>query len=90
MVVACWSFGCPGHGNGPWDTLGGILKRMLRQDTIDEQLMSESGVIKAPHDAAQHLRARVCTPQWKEQHKNVTVNEFVVLEGDSCHEHASY
>ena len=81
VIVACWSFGCPGHGKGPWDGLGGILKRMLRQDTIDKKLKSDSGVLKTPLDAVQHLRARVCTEEWKEQHRNMTINEIVVLEG---------
>ena len=48
ILIACWSFGCPGHGKGPWDGLGGILKRMLRQDTIDRKLKSHSGIMKAP------------------------------------------
>ena len=25
------SFGCPGHGKGVWDGLGGLMKQMLRQ-----------------------------------------------------------
>ena len=61
--------------------IGGILKSMLRRDTINREIKSSSGNIKTPHDAAQHLQARVCTPEWKEEHKHMKINEIVVIEG---------
>ena len=33
-----WSFGCPGHGKGPWDGIGGLMKRVLRSDTIKQKV----------------------------------------------------
>ena len=33
-----WSFGCPGHGKGPWDGVGGLMKRVLRSDTINQKV----------------------------------------------------
>ena len=35
-----WSFGCPGHGKGPWDGIGGLMKRVLRSDTINQKVMA--------------------------------------------------
>ena len=78
--MAQWSFGTPGHGKGPWDGLGGIIKRMLRQDTIDKKLKSKSRIMKTPLDAVEHIKDRFCTEGWKEKHKDMTINEFMVFE----------
>ena len=67
-----WSFGCPGHGKGPWDGFGGCLKRVLRRDTIDQNI-----VIADFMTAAEHLRSRFCTDDWQEKHgleSNYTIN----------------
>ena len=39
LVKVTWSFGCPGHGKGPWDGLGGLMKRVLRSDTIKQKVL---------------------------------------------------
>ena len=41
--VVAWCFGCAGHGKGVSDGIGGMLKRILRQDTIDGSILSSSG-----------------------------------------------
>jgi hypothetical protein len=51
-----WSFGCPGHGKGVWDGLGGLVKRMLRQCIVQHTELSDSSVIKNWVDVHQHLR----------------------------------
>jgi hypothetical protein len=43
LLIATWDFGCPGHGKGIWDGFGAVLKRMLRQDTVDGTVETESG-----------------------------------------------
>ena len=39
------AFGCAGHGKGVWDGIGGLFKRVLRQDTIDGSIFSSSGAV---------------------------------------------
>ena len=43
LVVAVWNFGCGGHGKGVWDGFGGLFKRILRSDTIDDKIETGSG-----------------------------------------------
>jgi hypothetical protein len=39
---ACWCFGAPGHGKGPWDGLAGMLKSWLRRQIVDNELIMSS------------------------------------------------
>jgi len=76
-----WSFGCPGHGKGPWDGMGGLTKRVLRSDTIKQKI-----VIKTYQEVAAHLQKIFCTSDWKEKHKvgsSFVVNEIRVHACDS-------
>ena len=48
-----WSFGCPGHGKGPWDGLGAVLKRALRDNTINNKIRSDSSKLRTRTDVLQ-------------------------------------
>ena len=77
-VPVTWSFGCPGHGKGPWDGFGGTLKRMCRQNALFLTV-----AFKTAADVAQHIRDMFCTPNWAEKHgldSNYTINQVVVFE----------
>jgi hypothetical protein len=76
-----WSFGCPGHGKGPWDGFGGLMKRVMRRDTIDENVVLLDYV-----QAAAHLRTRFCTELWQQKHgldSKYTINKVSVIEAHS-------
>ena len=77
-VPVTWSFGCPGHGKGPWDGFGGTLKRMCRQNALFLTV-----VFKTASDVAQHIRDMFTTPDWAQKHgldSNYTINQVVVFE----------
>ena len=76
-----WSFGCPGHGKGPWDGFGGLMKRVLRRDTIDNNIVISDFMV-----AAAHLRSRFCTKHWEKKHgldSNYTINEVQIFTAHS-------
>ena len=78
MWLVTWSFGCPGHGKGPWDGFGGMLKRVMRRDTIDEKV-----VLKNSTDVAKYLRDRFECEDWKKKHdidSNYEINQVAVFE----------
>ena len=72
-------FGCPGHGKGPWDGLGAMLKQRVRRDILHNQIRTTSGFITSPAEVAEHLYNTVSTEEWKADHTDKKVNEIVVL-----------
>ena len=56
-------FGCPGHGKGPWDGIGAMVKTKITRDITNEQCLTPSGTIKTPLCVAQHARATFCTEE---------------------------
>ena len=68
-----WSFGCPGHGKGPWDGFGGMLKRVMRRAIIDGGVVMRNG-----KDVYDFLVRRFCTEEWKRSHSDYTINQIVV------------
>lgn len=80
LVAVTWSFGCGGHGKGPWDGIGAVIKRALRMDVVDKKVLSDSGKLKTWIDVQQHLQRRFSTEKWAAEHSTYkhTVNEFVI------------
>jgi hypothetical protein len=75
-----WSFGCPGHGKGPWDGIGGMMKRALRADTIKGKV-----ILKTYTAVAAHLETKF-SDAWQEKHKvgtGYTINAVKVFVIDS-------
>lgn len=62
FVRALWvEFGCPGHGKGPWDGLGAMVKTKVTRDLTNEQVLTPSGDMNNGLEVAQHARATFCT-----------------------------
>ena len=76
-------FGCAGHGKGPWDGIGAMLKQMVRRDILHNNILTSSGYITTPMEVAEHLFRRFCTDEWMENHTAKKVNEIVVLYADA-------
>jgi len=68
---ASWSFGCPGHGKGVWDGLGGVIKRRLRED-----ITNGTAKIAVPWDCYNHVVRTMDTPIWRANHSHLKVSEF--------------
>ena len=62
-------YGCLGHGKGPWDGLGVMVKTKVTRDLTDSNVQTPSGRITSALETAQHLCATFCTPQWSKQTK---------------------
>ena len=75
--------GCAGHGKGPWDGIGAMLKQMVRRDILHNKILTTSGYITTPSEVAQHLYKRFCTDDWQQSHTSRKVNEIVVLYADA-------
>lgn len=59
-----WSFGCPGHGKGPWDGIGGMMKRALRSATLKLQK-----IFKDYKQVAAYLFEKFEGGDWHDKHK---------------------
>lgn len=69
FIRAIWvEFGCPGHGKGPWDGMGAMVKTKVSRDITNEQCRTPSGRIIEPICVAQHVRATFCTNEWLQEH----------------------
>ena len=80
FIKACWvQFGCPGHGKGPWDGLGAVLKQQVTRDITNGKALTESGYITCPKEVAEHLAARFASEEWKRAHADKGINEIVVF-----------
>jgi hypothetical protein len=72
-------FGCPGHGKGPWDGLGAVVKTIVRNAIINQKCLTSSRQIACAREVAEHLRRAVCTPEWMSRHRGAGINEVVVF-----------
>ena len=48
-------FGCPGHGKGPWDGLGAMVKTKVTLDIMHGKKHTMTGKVTSPILVAQHL-----------------------------------
>jgi hypothetical protein len=48
-------FGCPGHGKGPWDGLGAMVKTKVTLDIMHGKEHTMTGKKTSPILVAQHL-----------------------------------
>jgi hypothetical protein len=79
FLKACWiEFGCPGHGKGPWDGMGAVVKQRVARDMTNGRILTASGVIECPREVAEHLRARFMTDEWKAEHADKAIHEITV------------
>ena len=75
-------FGCPGHGKGPWDGLGAVLKQAVVRDTLNQKILTQSGYISTPVEVAEHLSRRVDNDDWRAAHRDKTVKRITILYSD--------
>ena len=75
-------FGCPGHGKGPWDGLGAVLKQAVTRDTLNNKILTQSGYVTSPMEVAEHLSRRVDTNDWRTAHRAKTIKRISVLYSD--------
>ena len=55
FMRAIWlEFGCPGHGKGPWDGMGAMVKTKVTRDITNEQCGTLSGRIESQIEEAIH------------------------------------
>ena len=72
-------YGCPGHGKGPWDGLGAVLKQRVARDILNNKILTESGYVTCPQEVAEHLSRRLDTAEWRAEHAKQTINEIKVI-----------
>jgi hypothetical protein len=72
-------FGFPGHGKGPWDGLGAMVKTKVTLDITHGKERTMTDKITSPILVAQHLRATFCTNEWLMEHVDSRINEMVVM-----------
>jgi len=72
-------FDCPGHGKGPWDGLGAMVKTKVTLDITHGKERTMTGKITSPILVAQHLRATFYTNEWLMEHVDSRINEMVVM-----------
>ena len=79
FLKVCWiDFGCPGHGKGPWDGMGAVMKQQLTRDLTNGRILTESGYVRDPKEVAEQLRKRFQTDEWKAAHVDKAIHEIVV------------
>ena len=86
FMKAIWiEFGCPGHGKGPWDGLGAMVKTKITRDITNEKCLTPSGRIESAIEVAMHARATFCTDEWLREHAYMQIHEIVVMYAREIH-----
>ena len=79
FLKAVWiDFGCPGHGKGPWDGMGAVMKQQLTRDLTNGRILTDSGYVRNPKEVAEQLRKRFQTEEWMAAHVDKSIHEIVV------------
>lgn len=79
LKLAWVEFGCPGHGKGPWDGLGAMVKTKVTRDITNEQCLTPSLDMCNAMEVAQHVRSTFCTREWVHEHMYMEINEVIVM-----------
>jgi len=80
FIRCVWlEFGCPGHGKGPWDGFGAVVKTLIRKAITYEKCLTDSTRITCALEAAQHTRRAMSTNEWTLAHQHGTINDVVVF-----------
>jgi hypothetical protein len=67
------SFGCPGHGKGPWDGYGAVIKSYVRNNNTKGTIR-----ITTPRAAAAAIERHFCSPEYEAKHANAKIQKVVV------------
>ena len=79
LKIVWVEFGCPGHGKGPWDGLGAMVKTKVTRDLTNGQVLTPLGDIDNALEVAQHTRATFCNDAWLREHSYMEINEMQVM-----------
>lgn len=71
-------FGCPGHGKGPWDGFGAVVKQRTSNDIKNGTFVSTSGKHLSSIDVAENLERNFCSQKYEEAHRGHKINRVVV------------
>mmetsp|Transcript_8519 Transcript_8519/g.26222 ORF Transcript_8519/g.26222 Transcript_8519/m.26222 type:complete len:200 (+) Transcript_8519:3125-3724(+) len=72
---AAWDYGCPGHGKGPWDGLGGMIKSWLRRTVL---AMGIDEVDLDAKDCYERLKAHFDSDEWRAEHADKTIQQIIM------------
>jgi hypothetical protein len=74
-----WCFGCPGHGKGPWDGIGAVIKLLLRRLAITYSTCANAaGRISTAEHCYEHILATLCGPSWQ-LGRGAAISKFVTF-----------
>jgi hypothetical protein len=76
LDVTTWSFGCPGHGKGAWDGLGGTMKNWLGRQA--NEMNQQVDPHRTPKDCADALQAHFGSETWQQSHRNNIISSIVI------------
>ena len=62
-------FGCPGHGKGPWDGFGAVIKQRTSRDCKNDTFVSSSGKKISSIDVAENLESHFCSEKYERDHR---------------------
>ena len=60
LKIVWVEFGCPGHGKGPWDGLGAMVKTKVSRDLTNGQVLTPSGDINTALEVCHLCVPSVC------------------------------
>lgn len=78
MQMIWVKFGCPGHGKGPWDGFGAVVKQRTSNDIKNGSFKSTSGQHLSSIDVAENLEHHFCSAQYEQDHRHHKINRVVV------------
>jgi hypothetical protein len=67
------SFGCPGHGKGPWDGYGAVVKTHVRNANT-----KGTARITTPCEAAVAIERHFCSLEYEAKHASANIQKVVV------------
>ena len=73
-----WCFGCPGHGKGPWDGIGAVIKSLLRLAITYNQCANPAGKISTALHCYEHVCTTLCGPSWQPG-RGAAISKFVTF-----------
>jgi hypothetical protein len=73
-----WCFGCPGHGKGPWDGIGAVIKSLLRLAITYNQCANPAGKISTALHCYEHVCTTLCGPSWQPG-RGAAITKFVTF-----------
>jgi hypothetical protein len=78
--MSMYHFGMPGHGKGPWDGIGGMIKHVIKtlvtaaQETQEPLPGLSKTAIDCAHDAYVVLKTHFESKNWRERNKKKAIN----------------